>query len=308
MAPKTIFAVAIGESLNPPNLNPPIPINTDPPPAGVRPYIQGLITGLKNNGFAIGSGADYVISYQQCTDGELTKVFKGNPNPDVVFCMSIRVVKHAQPIYRATPIVGVVSDHTAYAGTNITGFSAKRFQSALDGYNNFLKTVQRLTAIYVLHHSGHDPSINALKSIQQAYPAGPYAPHVVPVKEGLNIIAELNRNNIPKTAGVFVLPVDRCFGEADDIISWQNQKQVPTFWPVTDWVNSGPSGALGGYGVPQDYCGQRMGAKVAFIWKNGGAIPPFEDCKQTDLQWIASRNTAGALQVTLGAPAGLTII
>jgi len=308
MAPKTIFAVAIGELLNPPQLNPSIPINTDPPPVGVRPYIQGLITGLKHNGFTIGPGADYVINYQQCSDGDLTKVFQANPNPDVVFGMSIRVVKHAQPIYRATPIVGVVSDHAAFARTNITGFSAKRFQSALAGYNNFLKTVPRLTAVYVLHHSGHDPSINALQTIQQAYPAGPYAPQVVPVKEGLNIIAELNNKNIPTTAGVFVLPVDRCFGEADDIIGWQNQKRVPTFWPVTDWVNSGPSGALGGYGVPQNYCGQRMGEKVAFIWKNGGAIPPFEDCKPVDLKWEASKNTAAALGVALGAPAGLTII
>ena len=308
---KTILAVAIGEALT----NSP-PITTDitvqPPAFDVRPYILGLITSLKGS-YTIGT--HYQINYQEAPQGQLNQIFTANPNPDIVFVMSVRVLEVAKPLYPSTakkpiPIVAVVSNTATYTGINVTGFSANRFGRAKESYDKFLSTAPDVSDVYVLHHKNHKPSVQALAAIQAAYPAGSaHAPHVVHVEEGLDITAQLKAipkttAGFPNTAGVFVLPIDRCFGDAKNIIDWQNQTKVVTFWPVTDWVNSGPSGAFAGFGVPQEYCGQRMGAKILTMWA-GGAIPPFEACKDTDFQWIGSIKTAAALTAKLGSPAGL---
>jgi hypothetical protein len=300
MAQKTILAVAIGEA----DLNlAPLP---NPPPAGVRPYINGLIKQLPG----IGANPGYIVNYYERPVSHLNALFDTQPNPDVVFCMSVRVVEHAKRKYPRTKlIVGVVSDHRPYDGTNVTGYSAKRVDAAVAGYDNFWLTAPDLTAVHVLHHKDHAPSRAALAGIQANHaPGSPHAPKVVHVEEDLGTItAQLNGATIPGTAGVFVLPIDRCFGAHQEIIDWQNTNHVPTFWPVTDWVNTSNTGAFGGYGVPQKFCGRRMGEKVATYWATG-AIPPWEDYNPADIKWIASRNTAATLGVRLGSPAGLQII
>lgn len=305
MPQKHILAVAINDT--PVNLP---GINANPPPAAVRPYINGLINALPD----IGADPGYVVDYYERPESGptgLDAVFDANPDPDVVFCMSVRVVQHAQRKYPATKlIVGVVSDHTRYNLTNVTGYSADRVDAAVYGYFNFWLTAPDLTAVYVLHHAGHAPSNAALARIQTNHPAGgPRAPNVVHVEEALGTItAQLDAAGIPGTAGVFVLPIDRCFGRHQEIINWQNDNNVPTFWPVTDWVDGTAAGAFGGYGVPQEFCGERMGAKIAAYW-GGTPIPiPWEDwTPTTGFKWIASRNTARALGVNLGSP-GLQII
>jgi hypothetical protein len=296
MAQKTILAVAIGDA------NVDLPgINAYPPPARVRPYINGLINQLPG----IGADPGYIVNYYERPESQLDALFDAQHSPDVVFCMSVRVVQHAQPKYPATKlIVGVVSDHGPYNGTNVTGYSADRVVGAVYGYDAFWLTAPDRTAVYVLHHSGHAPSVNALAKIRAKYPAhDPRAPNVVHVEEalGTTITAQLNGAAIPGTAGVFVLPIDRCFGARQEIIDWQNANHVPTFWPVTDWVDTSATGAFAGYGVPQALCGARMGDKIQTYWA-AGAIPPWEDCNPaTDFKWIASGNTAAALGVGLGS-------
>ena len=304
MAQKTILAVAIGDEILPI-----APIATNPPPAAVRPYINGLIEVVPH----IGEDPGYVVNYYECPADYLGTLFadQADTDPDLIFCMSVRVVEQAILQYPTKPIVAVVSNHAPYDGTNVTGFSADRVDAAVAGYDNFWLTAPDLTAVHVLHHQRHTPSVAALARIQGNHPAGVRrAPNVVHVEEDKgNITDILNSKKIPRTAGVFVLPIDRCFGAHQEIITWQNNNQVPTFWPVTDWVDVTARGAFGGYGVPQEYCGERMGLKVNAIWATPGVIPAWEDCNPaTDFKWSASRRTAAALGVRLGNPEGLLII
>jgi hypothetical protein len=225
MAQKTILAAAIGETDRDV-----LGISTNPPPAVVRPYINGLINALPG----IGANPGYVIDYYERPVSGLNALFTAHPSPDLVFCMSVRVVEHARPRYSTTmPIVAVVSDHTPYDATNVTGYSADRVDTAVDGYDNFWLTAPDLTAVHVLHHEGHAPSRAALAGIKANHPAGsPHAPNVVHVEENLGTItAQLNGASISTNAGVFVLPIDRCFGARQEIIDWQNANHVPTFWP-----------------------------------------------------------------------------
>ena len=80
--PRTVLAIAVGEVPT----NAPNPITTDPPPAGVRPYIQGLITGLKNHNYQIGNTGSYVIDYRTCPGSQLDDGFIATlPTPDAFF-------------------------------------------------------------------------------------------------------------------------------------------------------------------------------------------------------------------------------
>jgi hypothetical protein len=306
---KTILAVAIGEYPEQ------ITINSDPPPAGVRPYIAGLIEGLRIANFKIGANADYLIDYNQCPASQLGAFFSRGHAVDAVFCMSTRVVDEALHPFgnnSNVAIVGVVSDYGKYAATtNLCGFSAQRFQTATDLYDRFLLTVPGLSDIYVLHQPAYNPSAQAYSRISAARPRGAKAVPIVDVSEGQapNITAALDSAHIPQTAGVLVLPIDRCFGAATAIIDWSKRSGVPTFWPVTDWVDTTFPCALGGYGVSQHLCGARMANKLAAFWANGNMpAQPFADCVASDFSWIASANAARSLGLTLGSPAGLTII
>jgi hypothetical protein len=316
--PYTILAVAIGESL----FTSPTLINSDPAPSGVRPYIQGLINGLSYNKYTIGT--DYSIDYWECPASQLDTFFQSSPFQNLtastsVFCMSTRVVTSALKYLNNIPIVGIVSDYGGYTAPNLCGFSAKRFQSALDCYNNFLATVSGLTTIYVLHDKDYPPSVKALATLPNIPPA-----QQVDVREKVNgvhndIKKQLDNAGIPpRTGGLLVLPIDRCFGAADNIINaWACSNSVPTFWPVTDWVESTayPS-ALGGYGVDQELCGYRMADKLAYIWSHGGTMPPklFADCvpglkaNGGDFSFTASLNVAQKIGVKLGSPPGLNVI
>jgi ABC-type uncharacterized transport system substrate-binding protein len=163
--------------------------------------------------------------------------------------------------------------------------------------------VPRLKDVWVLHQPGYGPSQKAYDLIATSIGK---KPNYVDVTERKNITTELDKK-VPKGpgVGVLVLPIDRCFGSADVIIKWQTKSKIPTFWPATDWVHAGKAAALGGYGVPQEYCGYRMGEQIAFIWSNDGAIPPFEDCQPSHVKWLASKKVAAALRVVLASPQDL---
>ena len=296
MAPNTILAVAVGEKSTVTH------IKSVSHTSGVRPYIDGLIFGLSLNGYELPTS--YVIEYHHCPASKLDAFFKSKVKKlrakDVVFCMSTGVVEAASKNIKKNAIVGVISDHQKYAGTNVCGYSAKRVQQAPTCYQNFLLTVPGLTDVWVLHQRHYGPAKTALDLIERSIGK---KLSVVDVTEGNEIRKELNK--VPKGAGVLVLPIDRCFGNADEIITCQNKFKIPIFWPATDWVNARKTAALGGYGVPQEYCGYRMGEQIAFIWSNDGAIPPFEDCQDSHIKWLASRKAAAALGFVLGAHQGL---
>jgi hypothetical protein len=301
---KTILAVAIGESTVKTT------ISGGPPPPGVRPYILGLIDGLGSRGLQAGAGADYVIDYNECKASQLAHLFAQAPAVDAVFCMSTRVVDQASAHFRdpSIPIVGIVSDYSQYTAGNVCGYSAKRFQSALDLYNHFKSTVPGLGAVYVLHQPGYNPSSQAYNRINGSLGASAGALPFVDVTEGNDIKTALDNARIPRGAGLLVLPIDRCFGAAKIILQWSATNSIPTFWPVTDWVTSTVPGALGGYGVSQRLCGEYMAKKLATFWSTGMPAQRFDDCDPSDIAWVASREVAQGLGVTLGSPPGLHFV
>ena len=79
--PRKVLAIAVGETTT----TSPNYITTDPPPSGVRPYIQGLITGLKNHNYQIGNTASYVIDYRTCPGSQLDAFIATLPTPDAFF-------------------------------------------------------------------------------------------------------------------------------------------------------------------------------------------------------------------------------
>jgi ABC-type uncharacterized transport system substrate-binding protein len=306
--PKTIVAVAIGDPANDKIITSATGLT------GVRPYIPGLIQGLTN--FQI--GRDYEIVYRERAVANLGGAFTVNPAPTdpVIFCMSTTVVKAAQAFTTTIPVVGVVSDpgrEGVASAQNICGVSAQRSQKSRDCLDNFLKTVPSLTEVRVLHKPGYNPSDEALQHIQ--HPPPPVTVVVVPIQTRADLdreLANLPTRNLsqPATIGVLVLPVDVCFGAAPTIIDVaQNQKHLPTFFPVTDWVKPALPSALGGSGVPQHKSGELMAERVDLIWTNHSIPNPrWRDAPGSASEWRVSRAAATALNITLPAlPAGVII-
>jgi ABC-type uncharacterized transport system substrate-binding protein len=271
---------------------------------GVRPYIIGLITYLsqqtvpKSNpqrNYTI--GADYSIDYQECYEDAET--FPGTP--DVIFCMSTPVVRKAMHFTPTIPVVGIFSEPATEQfdqTTNICGVNAQRIQIARKYYDNFLKTVSGLTNVYVLHRVGNTASTKSVGAIH----AGGHLPvplvvlNVTPAP-GHDILTLIN--GVPPNSGLLVLPVDLFFGAADTINAQATAKSLPVFWPVTDWVGPG----IGGYGVPQETCGELMGKQVQYILEHPKQIPQggarFVTVQPTDRKWVASKAVAKALNIKL---------
>jgi hypothetical protein len=301
--PRTVLAIAVGETQTA------LLITTNPPPSGVRPYIQGLITGLSNKNYTIGNTGSYVIDYRTCPGSQLDTLIASLSTPSAFFCMSTRVVESAYKKYHnntSVPIIGVVSDHSPYdkganPNSNVCGFSAKRTGKPTDFYNNFLLAFPGRSAIYAIHDRDYKPSKSLFDAINALLPHGSQL-QALDAREGQDFLTPLG--SVPGTAGVLVLPIDRCFGLADDII---RSSPAPTFWTAPDWVSSAPN--VGAYGVSQQLCGQRMANKLAYIWDNSGQMPDprFADAQDGDFSWIAS--SAGPAQRGGAAPpAGLTAI
>ena len=148
---------------------------------------------------------------------------------------------------------------------------------------------------------GYPPCLDALRQIEKSN-VGP-GPTVVNVPNPGAIestIVNLDKNS----GGLLVLPADWFFAEPQHITDLARQQQLPDFWPVTDWVNSNASSAIGGYGVSQQRCGELLGEQIAEVWKNGipkGPGKRWLAVKDSDREWKASNNAADSLNITLGS-------
>ena len=315
MPNKTILAVAIGKDGTHFHFQNP----NDPNLAIARQYINGLVTSLGPANMGTGPN-QYVIDYYECTEGNLATIITGNP--DLIFCMSTTVMKNAVPFAGAKtppiPVVGVVSypkgegwtvaPYTQY----VCGVRASRFQLARQCYDYFLDTVPSLTTVYALYKTGYGPSDNALTNISATLPP-PAVPLIgdnanfdlaqVTDAQLLTNIGNLNATGAYNNTGIFVLPIDRCFGLAQQIINAAQAAYIPTFWPVTDWVNINNSSALGGFGISQETCGERMGDQVSHIFKNANAVPTglkqYRHFAPKDMTWLASSQAAQTIGITL---------
>jgi hypothetical protein len=315
MPNKTILAVAIGKDGTHFNFQNP----NDPNLAKARQYINGLVTSLGPANMGPGP-SQYVIDYYECTEGNLGTIITGNP--DLIFCMSTTVMKNAVAFAGGKtppiPVVGVVSypkgeGWTAAPYTQyVCGVRASRFQLARQCYDYFLDTVPSLTTVYALYKTGYRPSDNALTNISATLPP-PAVPLIgdnanfdlaqVTDAQLLTNIGNLNATGAYNNTGIFVLPIDRCFGLAQQIINAAQAAYIPTFWPVTDWVNINNSSALGGFGISQETCGERMGDQVSHIFKNANAVPTglkqYRHFAPKDMTWLASSQAAQTIGITL---------
>jgi len=262
----------------------------NPIPAGVRPYIRGLVDWLglapnaKKNPESEASvkayklGTDYKIEYKEREVQYISDAFADAQSDDVLFCMSTFVgfeaLKWRESQQLETPIVVITSNPSQFDGkTNICGVSALRPQLASVGIRKFKKAQANLAKIYLLHRQGYGPSDQAKKGIG----GGNVALKSVRDNDDPSLVVSQLRSQVPanQVHGLFVLPADRFFGWADDIQAAANApgaqgSALKTFWSTTDW----PTNSFGGYGFPQIVCGRYMAERVASIWDSPlGHVP-----------------------------------
>lgn len=312
---KRILAMAVGKPMD--VLIPPV---VDLEKAGVRPYIGGLIDGLAHRGRVLGTDYDIEYRHRWYDDLESRKAFEvKTKNFDLIYAMSTTVVRMAAPAAKAfKPVVPIVfpnvSDYGAEYLVNegiATGFSARRSQTADECFERLLATIPTLKEVIVLHKKEYDPSDLALDLVQTAQEKMHKNLKLTileidqheEIKEKFSNLPQRDLET-PADRAILVLPVDLFFGAAPEIIDLAHKINIPTFFPVTDWVKASLPSALGGYGVPQRKCGERTAEHVdQILWyeKAVGNLPPVMDATEDDFEWVVSSAAAGikALNIPL---------
>jgi len=313
MATKTILALAVGDPkasqlIDHPNKLP-----------GVRPYISGLIDGLAKSGCQLGT--HYVIDYRQ---NWLDYIVGGGAftdlpdDPALIYAMSTKVMRAAGDYTDGIPIVfpncSEHGDEEYVKAGRATGFSAQRTQSAGQCFDRFFRSVPTLKRVFIPRIDEHDICENALQLVMAAAVEKGVEPVPVLVTTHADLLDKLSAlpkraSGAPATMGVHILPVDLFFGATPEIIKCvQANKNLPAFFPVSDWVTEAYDGAFGGYGVPQRTCGQRTAAHVQQILSRDGPdasqrLLKVVEAAGSDFDWAVSRAAATALGLSNVDPA-----
>jgi ABC-type uncharacterized transport system substrate-binding protein len=310
MATKTILALAVGDPQNSQLID-----HRNKLP-GVRPYISGLIDGLASLGCQLGT--HFVIDYRQNWLDYIVrgKAFTELPDdPALLYAMSTKVMRAAGDYTDGIPIVfpncSEHGDEAYVRAGRATGFSAQRTQSSGDCFDRFFRSVPGLKQVLIPHVNEHDICENALQLVTDAATKKGVDPQPILVKSHPDLLDKLaglprREPGTPTTVGVHVLPVDMFFGATPDIIkSVQGKKNLPAFFPVTDWVTQAHGGAFGGYGVPQYTCGERTAKHVQHVLSGSGAaqLPKVAVAAGSDFDWAVSRAAATALDIPTGIEA-----
>ena len=308
---KRILAVAVGPHRD-------LVIDAQAGLSGVRAYIAGLVSGLSD--YKRQLGADYVIDYREREADHLEDekhaqgafgVSSQNPH-HLVFAMSTTALQAAKGVTNdRVPIVfPSVSDHRADGLAkrgNATGVSARRSQMAGECFERFLASVPTLKEVRVLTKPGYYPAERALKLVKAAAKKRKITIKEIPVTSRAEIEKKLSamaKRDLkkPAEAGLLVLPVDLCLGAAPLIIELaQGRKNIPVFFPVTDWVRTTAPSAFGGYGVPQHRCGKLAAEHVdQILWGSAkaGTLKVTEAANDA-FDWALSSDVARALNITI---------
>ncbi len=302
---KTILAVAVG-----PNRD----VVIDPTfvkqgrLSEVRPYIQGLIDGLKRLQHELGK--DLAIVYMEREPADIDKAVAQAVTPTIslVFPMSTTALQAALKATKITPIVfPSISDPAAdgvVPGGNATGVSASRTQAARAGRDRFIEMVPTLKKIYALHMSGYGPATRALQSVQSGSPVPVDA---LPVASRAAIHGAISNIPIgkPGEVGILVLPSDLMLSAAPTIVQDAHGRGIPTFFPISDVVKADGSGALGGYGVPQRVCGELAAAYVHLILQDGRHPRDLPVTTADRFDCVVSRQAANGMNLTIKVGAGV---
>lgn len=284
---------------------------------GVRPYVAGLVQGLTRLRRTLGT--DYVISYQQDwhQNIESGQTFSGMQKPELIYAMSTAVTRaageHAEDLQIVFPNCSEHETEDLVKAKRATGFSARRTQTAGECFDRFLKTVPTLKEVIILHRPNYHVADKALELVTKAAESHDIKAKPLAVRSHAELEKELS--NLPgrpadaeARIGVHITPVDLLFAAAPWIIRWvQETKNLPAFFPVTDWVPSG----LGGYGVPQFKCGERTATHVhQLLWpkKKGSSFPRVSVATKKDFEWVVSRAAAQALGLELPRVAGMRVV
>jgi ABC-type uncharacterized transport system substrate-binding protein len=287
--------------------------NADVDPTFVRPYIIGLIKGLLPKKL----GQDYDIWYRHIlhssNNGSFAPGHDNAPN-DLIFAMSALVVRLAVQFTKnqrsKTPIVfPSVSDPDTYIGkplpSNVAGINAQRAQTAGTCFADFLETVPALktgTVAYLrcTNYSPSNDAENAILGVAPQYPKVTLIP--IDVDDQQDLGNQLS--NLPACDGLQVLPIDFCLGAAGDIIDTvQGNSNIPTFFPIPDWVQPTPpqNPTLGAYGVSQSQCGSlaaNIVAQIAWQGVSPSAIKA-QPAPQGSFDWLVSQSAADDLGIQL---------
>ena len=317
MATKTILALAVGDPkasqlIDHPNKLP-----------GVRPYISGLIDGLAKSGFQLGADADYVIDYRHNWLDHIVAgtAFKELPDdPALIYAMSTRVLRaagdHTDGIPIVFPSVSRPEGEQHVKKGRATGFAALRAQSAGECFDRFFKSVPGLKEVLIPNFDEHEPGDNALQLVIDAATKHGVDPKPIPVRSHRDLLEKLDalpkrESGKPAICGVHVLPVDMFFGATREIIKTvQDEKNLPAFFSVTDWVSPARGGAFGGHGVPQFTCGQKTARHVKQILSGGpdAAFPQVVVAQKEDFEWAVNGAAAAALGISTKIDAAVRVI
>jgi len=314
MADKRIIALAVG--LREKNIT----IDTAEKASEVRPYIAGLIKGLDERRHTIGT--DYVISYKERAPANFREAIETglkeaeqNSEKPLIFAMSTTTLKAAMAASTKVPIVfPSISDPEADGvarGGNATGVSAKRTQTVGECLAGFKATVPSLTVVHVLRRRDYAPGVRAQRYLE---PSG-RAANVTLLPADVASLQEIEQKlrNMTQTGpegapqqGVLVSPNDLLFAAAERIIEICQERMLPTFFSVTDWVRKDPPSALAGYGIPQKECGRLAARHVHEIWENEGSVAQvaITDVEPAQFVWAISKNAAAALKIKLSFAVG----
>jgi len=278
----------------------------------MRPYVAGLVSGLEKRGLK--PGTDFEIDYATAEPKALKKLVQAaiaEHKPDAMFAMSTTAVKVAMSVSKDIPIVfpsisDPVEDGVAKScsvpGLNATGIRSMRRQSAHEGLELFKMMVPSLKTIYGLHKPAYGPATRALTAVRKAAKKAKVAFKPVTVRSHKDIAKALDRIAQSGPAGspqigVMVMPDDLVLSAWRQIADAGQQKKLPTFYPVTDWVRDG-SNALAGFGVPQHAGGEQAAAYMRKVLDGVPAkLLPIR--RAGGFEWAVNRSVAKALGLTL---------
>jgi putative tryptophan/tyrosine transport system substrate-binding protein len=279
----------------------------------VRPYVAGLIAGLERLGHK--RGVDFEIDYATSEPQGLKKLVKAaidEKKPDAIFAMSTSAVKAAMSVTKDISIVfpsisdpiddGVVKSCGA-PGKNATGIRAMRRQTADECLELFKVTVPSLRKVYALHKPNYGPAIRAIASLKRAAKRARVTFSPVLVRSQKEIAAKLSGISQSGPAGkpevgVLVMPDDLVLSAWREISELAQEKKLPTFFPVTDWVKAGSPSPLAGFGVPQAACGEAAAFHMHKVLQ-GVPANDLPVKRVGGFEWAVNKTVAQAIGITI---------
>jgi putative ABC transport system substrate-binding protein len=281
----------------------------------LRPYIAGLIKGLER--LRHRGGESFEIDYVTGEPQGLKKLVKAaidETKPDAIFAMSTSALNAAMSVTKDIPIVfpsisdpiedGVVKSCAA-PGTNATGIRAMRRQTADECLELFKATVPSLRKVHALHKPNYGPATRAMTNLKRAAKRAGVTFIPVLVRSHKEIAAKLSAISQTGPAGkpevgVLVLPDDLVLSAWRGIAELAEEKRLPTFFPVTDWVRAATPSALAGFGVPQAACGEQAALHMHKVLK-GVPAKDLPVKRAGGFEWAVNKAVAQSIGFTIPA-------